>query len=142
MLLDLSSSILWSQTEGRKIVRQVLEKLQKQSRHLQPERYQRAWVLQNACQLLQKTAIKSTRTLTPSEQAMVDSIKEPTERLVQLESYFHRLHLNEQILLLLRDKYGIPYPEIAIAMHMPEDSLKVMRQQALETLERWVWCHA
>jgi DNA-directed RNA polymerase specialized sigma24 family protein len=45
----------------------------------------------------------------------------------------------DQILLLLRDKHGIPYSEIASALRSPEESLKVKRQQALRTLEEWLW---
>lgn len=140
LLFDFCSSILWSQSEGKKALRQILNQIKKAEQKLGPTpRYERAWILKTACQVLQNTAQKSARKLSPSEQAMLDAVKDPQVRLNQLESYFHRLHLIEQMILLLRDKYGIPYPEIASALGMPEGSLKVLRQQSLDALENWIW---
>jgi DNA-directed RNA polymerase specialized sigma24 family protein len=77
--------------------------------------------------------------VTSQEQITLDASGNVSIRLKQFDLYFHRLIPEDQILLLLKDKYGIPYPEIATAMGIPEESLKIKRQQALRTLEEWLW---
>ena len=77
--------------------------------------------------------------VSPDEQIRLDANESVSTRLKQFGSYFHRLNAEDQLLLLLKDKYGIPYFEIANAMGTPEGTLKVRRQQALRTLEEWLW---
>jgi DNA-directed RNA polymerase specialized sigma24 family protein len=55
------------------------------------------------------------------------------------DSYFHRLPLESQFVLLLRDKYGFPMIEIASALESPEESLKLQRLSAFRQLESWIW---
>lgn len=61
------------------------------------------------------------------------------QRLRRFEGYFQRLPLDDQLLLLFHDKYGIPFQEIAAILGAPEGSLKIWRQQALRALEDWIW---
>ncbi len=68
-----------------------------------------------------------------------DKTESVSGRLENFNAYFHRLSAKDQILLILKDKYDIPYTEIAAALSIPAGSLKVRRQQALKTLEEWLW---
>ena len=73
------------------------------------------------------------------ERLQTDTGMPTSARLKNFESYFQRLHTDDQILFLLKDKYGLTYSEIATTMGIPENSLKMRRQQALRTLEEWLW---
>jgi hypothetical protein len=98
--------------------------------------YERAWVLHVACAYLLSHPVQAPP---PPVEARLDADLAPEARLNRLDSYLDRLGLLDRILLLLRDKYGLPYPEIAIALESPEDSLKLRRSQALRALQDWVW---
>lgn len=139
LLYDFCESILWSPKTAKVAVRIILKKIH----HTKPahiyHEYERPWVLRIACEELLLLSKKQGRKLSPSEQVMLDANSDISARLKLFDSYFHRLETEEQILLLLRDKYGIPYPEIASTLQATEDSLKNRRQQALHTLEEWIW---
>ncbi len=139
LLFDLCSSVLWSPVTGQNTVRKILKTLEKTSKKSSYQRYERAWVLRVACDQLLAVAKRNGRRLTPSEQVMLDANLNTTARLRQFDSYFHKLSTDDQILLLLKDKYGLPYFEISAALNTPEDSLKIKRQQALRALEEWLW---
>ena len=139
MLFDFCHSVLWSQSNAHLAFRSILKEIKKQKRTHSYNNYERPWILKIACEKLRSQARKHGRRLTPSEQIMLDATLKTDVRLKQFDSYFHRLSSDDQMLLLLRDKYGLPYNEIAAAMQLPEGSLKVKRQQALRTLEDWVW---
>lgn len=139
LLYDLCESVLWSPSGAPAAFRSVLKELKRQKRLNHYQSFERAWVLRVASQKLKQLSIAQSRKLTPSEQIMLDSTLNMNARFKQFDSYFHRLNTDEQLLLLLRDKYGIPYPEIAAALALPEGSLKMRRQQALRALEGWLW---
>lgn len=61
------------------------------------------------------------------------------EKLSRFDLYLERLSLSERILLLLKDKYDIPYSEIAAALRISEEAIKIERSQVLHTLEAWIW---
>ena len=103
------------------------------------QRYARPWVLRGAIQMVTEGLPKYGRALTPSEQVMLDANLNIPARLKQFESYLHKLQPTDQVLLLLRDKYGLPYDEISAAMGHSEGALKIKRQQALRAMEEWLW---
>lgn len=139
LLYDLCESILWSPSAAPAAFRVILKELKKQHEANGFKDYERAWILGVAYERLRKISARKGRRLTPSEQIMLDSSFKMESRLKQFDSWFHRLTTDEQLLLLLRDKYGTPWPEIAAATGLPEGSLKMRRQQALRTLEEWMW---
>ena len=77
--------------------------------------------------------------LTPSEQIELDSAANANSRIKRFNYYFQRLTTDQRIVLALRDRHEIPYSEISSALRLPVDSLKILRQQALRTLEEWIW---
>ena len=137
LIYDLFLSVLWNQKGAKLLYTSFWRKTSKQLLR-QPELYQkysRAWTIQQAVHTLLEMQPKLGRVLTAPEQVMLDANLNIPARLRQFESYFHKLTPTEQILLLLRDKYGLPYTEISAALEMPEGSLRVRHQQSLRSLE-------
>ncbi len=119
--------------------RTIVKSLRKNITSQNYQDYERAWVLQIACQELIALSPHHGRRTTASEQIELDATQNVASRFKSFEFYFNRLKTEDQILLLLRDKYGLPYPEIAASLGVPEDSLKIRRSHALRALEEWLW---
>jgi DNA-directed RNA polymerase specialized sigma24 family protein len=139
ILFDLCESLLWSQSNAQIAFRSILKRIRAGSRFRKYSSYERSWVLRIACDRLLQLCRQTGNRVSPEEQIKIDAYGSVTTRLKQFNSYFHRLMPEDQILLLLKDKYGIPYSEISTAMATPEGSLKIRRQHALRTLEDWLW---
>lgn len=139
LVFDLCYSILWSQKAAQVAFQSVFKKIL----HTAPENkfneFERVWVLKLAVGVLLPQAQAALKRLSPSEQVMLDSSTDPERKLESLGMYFHRLGAQEKLTILLRDKYGIGYSEIASIMGIPEGSLKILRQQGLQALEGWIW---
>lgn len=139
LLFDLCESILWSPSAARVAFRAIIAEIKKRREGETFVDFERAWVLNVACNKLRAQAERHGRKLTPSEQIELDSLLDAPGRLKKFDSFFHRLSLEDQFLLLLKDKYGIPMAEIASALGLPEGSLKLRRAQALRAMEDWLW---
>lgn len=139
LLFDLCESVLWSPAGAQESFRTILKSVKQAKKSERYVENERAWILRIACNVLRALAPTHARRLSPSEQLMMDATSAVPTRLKQFDSYFHRLGIDDQVALLLRDKYGLPYSEISAAMAFSEDSLKIRRQQALRTLEEWFW---
>jgi DNA-directed RNA polymerase specialized sigma24 family protein len=139
MLFDFCESILLSSAEAQYAFRSILKEIRKQTGSDGYHRHERAWVLKVACEKLRSLTVRSQQQLTSSEQVELDAQTDIPSKFQRFDRYFRRLMIEDQILLLFRDKYGLQYPEIASAMTAPEGSLKVRRQQAIRTLEEWLW---
>lgn len=142
LIFDLCHSLLWSHSNAQIAFRAILRELRRTRPFNDFMENERAWILHVTVDKLQTMVQRHGRQLTPSEQIMLDASLAPDKRLEQFDSYFHRLQATDQILLILRDKYGIPYFDIASALNLPEESLKIRRQQSLRTLEDWLWNNA
>lgn len=139
LIYDLCLSVLQSPQNAQILFRNIFKAIREQKKANPYEANERAWVLRLACDQLRENAKKFSRSLTPSEQVMLDHHLHGEDRLKQFESYFHRLETVDQLLLLLRDKFGIPFSEISSALALPEGSLKLKRQHALRAIEEWLW---
>jgi len=139
VIFDLCESVLWNSTNAQLAFRKIVKELRKSSSHEQFSVHERAWVLRVSCDRLRDLAQNTSRRMTASERIESDATETTAGRLKKFDFYFHRLTLNDQFLLLLRDKYGFAYSEISTALGIPEGSLKTSRQQALRALEEWVW---
>ncbi len=139
LLFDFCESILWSTNNAQIAFRSVMRAIRAAYPGNEYQEYERAFVLRVACEKLRVLSDKYGRRLTPAERIMLDASLDVEARIKQFDSYFHRLATEDQMVLLLRDKYGLSYTEIAAAMGVPEGSLKVRRAQALRTLEEWIW---
>ena len=139
LLYDLCQSMLWSPADAPYAFRSILRTLNRRRREERFDKYERPWILQVAFRELRGMRQKSSRFLTPAEQVMLDSNPEPRARLRFFDSYFHRLPVDSQLLLVLRDKYGIPLSEVAAVLELPEASARLQRLQALRLLESWIY---
>jgi hypothetical protein len=142
LLFDLCESVLWSPINAQVAFRAIIQEVrrgQKGPADLQFDRFERAWVLNVACDRLKSFADRHARRVTPSEQLELDSQNTASARLYHFDHYFHRLSVEDQILILLKDKHGLALEEIEAALSAPADSLKIRRQQALRALEEWIW---
>lgn len=139
LLYDLCQSMLWSPADAPYAFRSILRTLNRRWKNERFEKYERPWILQIAFHELRGMRRKSSRFLTPAEQVMLDSNPEPRARLRFFDSYFHRLPIESQLLLVLRDKYGIPLSEVAAVLELPEASARLQRLQALRLLESWIY---
>lgn len=139
LVFDLCESILWSPINAQVAFRAILKSIRKGLDSNQYNRYERSWLLKIACSHLRVLSDRHGRKITASQRIELDSNPSLQTRLKNFDYYFHRLQTDDQLLLLLRDKYGIPYSEISSAMGIPEGSIRVMRQQALRALEEWLW---
>lgn len=139
LLYDLCQSMLWSPADAPYAFRSILRTLNRRRREERFDKYERPWILQIAFRELRGMRQKSSRFLTPAEQVMLDSNPQPRARLRFFDSYFHRLPVDSQLLLVLRDKYGIPLSEVAAVLELPEASARLQRLQALRLLESWIY---
>ncbi len=141
LLYDLCVSLLRNSGEAQLVLRSLLKKMTIQSKNKKNAytKYERAWILRMACEKLIHLYKQSDFQIPPEEQIKLDSNESVSIRLKQFESYFHRLVPEDQLLFLLKEKWKIPDTEIAMALAIPEGSLKIQRLQALRTLEEWIW---
>lgn len=139
LLFDLCEAVLWNPLHAQIAFRSILKKVRSGLRFHTYSTFERSWVLKIAYKRLLHFSERYGYQVSPDEQIRLDANESVSTRLKQFGSYFHRLNAEDQLLLLLKDKYGIPYFEIANAMGTPEGTLKVRRQQALRTLEEWLW---
>jgi len=141
LVYDLFYSVLWNHKGAGALYLSFWNQMDKELSKNQEtySRYARSWVLRKATQLLTEGIPKHGRALTPSEQVMLDANLNIPGRLKEFESYLHKLSPDDQLLLLFRDKYGLPYEEIAPILELTEGALKLKRQQALRAMEEWLW---
>ncbi len=139
LIFDLCESLLQGPIHTQIAFRSILRKIRSGSRFQRYSGYERSWVLRITCDRLLHLSRQKGRHVPLEDLIKLDSSEQVALRLKQFPSYFHRLMPEDQILLLLRDKYGIPYSEISNAMATPEGALKIRRQQALRAIEEWVW---
>lgn len=142
LVFDLCQAVLWSQPNAQLAFRAVMRDLRRLALAGRYEKYERAWVLRVTCERLRSLAARLGRTLSASERMMLDGALKGDARLKQFDSYFHRLSTDDQMLLLLRDKHGLDYDEISVALGEPTGSLKIKRLQALRALDEMLWNEA
>lgn len=138
-MFDLCESILWNPASAQTAFQSIIKELGSKLSFETYSTHERAWVLRITCEKLKSISQHNGRRLTSSEQIELDSNLNLASRLKKFEFYFHRLGTEDRLLLLLKDKYLLPLPEIATALNAPEASLKTQRQQALRALEDWLW---
>lgn len=139
LIFDLCESILWSPAHSQLAFREIFKLVRKKLSPKIYDTYRREWILRIAYEKLATLAKRHARKISPTEQIELDASSTISGRLKRFDHYFHKLPYEDQILLLLKDKYGLPYSEISVAMNVPQGSLKTRRQQALRTLEEWLW---
>ncbi len=139
LLFDLCESLLLSSRHAHYTFRGIVKRIRRAGGVQKFADFERAWLLRIACEELRVQSRRHPRRLSAPEQLDLDSSPDVADKLRRFDGYFMRLSTDERLLLLLRDKYGLPFPEIATALGTPEGSLKVQRAHALRALEEWIW---
>lgn len=138
LIFDICSSLVRDPNQAQALFREIIQKLRTRRKREVYATYERAWILRVVCETLLEHQSHASKSTPPEVRIQLDS-QSSTAKFEQFETYFHRLELSDQILLLFRDKFELPYADIASALSTPEGSLKVRRQQALRTMEEWLW---
>ncbi len=139
LLFDLCESILGSSALAQIAFRSIVKKIRANLKKVDYEVHERSWILKVASQQLSALVQRRGDRVEPKRQIEIDSQVDTGNRIKYLDFYFRRLRPEMQLLLLLQDKHQIPVNEIAAALGTPVDTLKLKREQALKTLEEWMW---
>jgi DNA-directed RNA polymerase specialized sigma24 family protein len=142
LIFDLAVSVISDRESAQRVTLAVLRLVRKKTQRapLPFELHERAWVLQRTCEEI----LAACRKTGPSAQDRAEWQKLEKElsishRTKNFPTFFKRLRPEERLLLILRDKYGFTFAEIATILGTPEGTLKLLRQQAFSTLESWIW---
>jgi DNA-directed RNA polymerase specialized sigma24 family protein len=136
---DIVASLLWNSPQTPQVFQSILKRARRSYVRPAFQKYERAWFLHHAYQVLRTAYRKWGPKLTPSEMLMLDSSQTLNTKFRHFDSFFHRLPFHEQFLLLLRDKHGLEFEEIAMVLGKPPRTLELERNQALEALQSWIW---
>ncbi len=140
LVFDLCYSVLQHAGNAQIAFREIFHEVRRRRPENSFQRHERGWVLRIACERVRELAgAPHGLGLTAAQQIELDSTPDSETRLSRFELCFRRLSVADQLLLLLKDKYGVPMPEISVATGTPEESLKVQRAQILRSLEEWIW---
>lgn len=139
LIFDFCESILRSPANAQIIFRNTLKDVKKTAAEYLNTKNERSFALKITYMNIKNFADKHLLQPSNEERLQIDTGMPTAARLKHFESYLQRLPTDDQVLLLLRDKYGLTYAEIATTMGIPEQSLRMRRQQALRTLEEWLW---
>jgi DNA-directed RNA polymerase specialized sigma24 family protein len=139
LIYDLALSVLWSQPGAQAAYPAILRTFRRLGPRERFEKHELAWVLRVTCSRLEQLASRYGRSLSSAERMMLDGALKGEERLRQFDSYFHRLGVPDQILLLLKDKHGIDYDTLASALQTPVATLMLRHQHALRALDEMIW---
>lgn len=140
LLFDVAFSILDNSNLSQQVVHTVFKRLSDEfSKPNRFVKHERARVIQITNEVIAVIHKKSSpKPITPT-QVMLDTAMSTEERMKNISEYLRRLSCEDQMIVLLKDKFGLPYPEISAALNIPEGSVKVRRQQTLRALEDWIW---
>jgi len=142
LLFDLCNSMLWDWSNAQVAFKKISESLQNSLQHTSPSHFQqneRAYVLQSSISFLRNFSVDHAKRLDKHEQLSLDSLKPGMDRQKMLSHFFQRLQDDEKLILLLKDKYGLPFSDISSALSLPEGTLKVRRSQSIRSLANWIW---
>ena len=138
-IYDLCVCTLWHTAHAQHAFRVITRTIEQKKNQNQFETYLRPWIFKIAVETLRTMFAKNARKPSALEQVSLDSELSLEEKFARFELYFHKLSFDEKVVLLLRDKYGLPYSEIAAIFSLPEDSIKLRRTLALRTLDDSIW---
>lgn len=143
---ELIFDIAWSVTEDihltQIVFRNTFRKLLKQRSSHSFEHYERPYIMRIAVNEILRVAGRATRPELQELRFTLDARATADERLGELGFFLRRLGVEDRVLILLREKYGFSYAEIAAVMSIPEDSARLRRLQSIKLLASWVWENA
>lgn len=139
LIFELSISLLRDVAQAQSASRSILKRIGYKNRFQKYTTYEQGWVLKATCDRLLKLYDQSTSIKAAKQQTQLDTSLKNADPITHFQLHFNRLPPDDQLLLLLKDKLQISYSDISMALDIPQGSLKVKRQQAIKTLEEWIW---
>lgn len=143
LLFDLCFTLLGSQVPAQlafsSIMRRARQELKTELASAPYKKYERPWILRLSTSKLRTFYLQSKVQFSKEEQFALEAPVHSGTRLTLLKAYMKRLSVDDQLLLTLRDKHQISMDELASALGSSVESLHLQRQQALRTLEDWIW---
>lgn len=136
-LEDLCHQLFPDPLDAQKAFKTVAKRLVKNPIEESP--YQKSWILKAVCQELIPCLRQQSIFLAQAQKEMQEVGASGEWRREQFLIYLHRLMPEDQLILLLRDRYGATNAEVAFALELPLGTLKLRRQFALLCLESWLW---
>lgn len=152
-LFDLCHSLFLNADQAQEVFHSILKKIKASSRLQEYLKFEKSWVFKLAFQQIISEYHRSQtqdelhsnfqlKQKVSSEHVSQKISAENILRLQRFSHYFNRIAIKDRFLLILKDKYEFPFPEISTAMGEPEGTLKVRRQQALRMLEDLIWSNS
>lgn len=141
LVFDLCTRVLWSDQNAQMIFQRIRRAWSRLTTDGSPpfELHERSWALQVAVAEIIRAYERYSRKLSANERVLLDSQLDAQRRMNQIDAYFHRLPPEAQILLLLREKYGLSMREAGEILNTPERSIQMLRRQAFDQLHEEIW---
>lgn len=143
LIFDLCISMIEDPNKANHTFTAILKEIRNQIESSSVISYQRMWILRIATHHLLRISKPVDRSKTeneahkqhPSQQHLFP--QKPQQQ--QFEMIFKKLPRLDQLMFLLKEKHKIPIFEISGALDLPTETIKTKRQQALRTIEDWIW---
>ncbi len=139
LLFDLCNSLLWARGPAQLAFQNSIRILAHTAPRHSYHDHERAWAIKEAYSQIRASYERRSKKSPPIASTAWDQDLLLEAKLQRLSKYLQRLPLEDQCLLLLKEKHQLPFEEIALILDLTPDALKFKRQQALKTLEEWIW---
>ncbi len=139
LIYDLCDGFLKDSPHAQAAYRTILKEIARKLKGPHFVEFEREWILSIAVEQLRILFPKQGRHLSAEDQITLDSTPTFEGRMGHFGYFIDRLHFEERMVLFLKDKFDLPYSEIATCMGWPVDSVKLRRTQALRLLESAIW---
>ncbi len=139
IIFDLCEAMIQGSSHTQAAYRLIINEIARKLKGPRFVEYEREWIISIVIQQLRTLFSKQGRHLTSEEQIQLDGTRDIPSRLKKFDLFVLRLNFDERLVLLLKDKLGLSYTEIATCTGWPIDSVKLRRTQVLRTLEDSIW---
>lgn len=143
LFFDLTSCVTFDAASAHRlfhrILRSVARRAHQEFAHQSLTTWERAAMLRLFCQELRQAIPSVSPHFANREQLELDAASTAAQRLKRLADFFKLLPRDEKIILALSDRHQVPMHEIAIALQIPEESVRYRHSRALVALESQIW---
>lgn len=122
-----------------RLFKTVTRRLQREFRGQTLSNWERAALLRLFCQELRRAVPSLSPHFANRDQLELDAASTAAQRLKRLADFFKLLPRDEKIILALSNRHQIPIHEIAIALQIPEESVRYRHGRAIIALESQIW---
>ncbi|MBN21656.1 MAG: hypothetical protein CL678_10255 [Bdellovibrionaceae bacterium] len=136
---NLCHRILLNEGEAQILTRDIFKTIEKSPTQNRYHQFEKQWILKVAFQKLKQSHQQHIDLSLKEVRELNETHLSKEERLENILKYMRNLPIESQFILLLKDQLNESYDEISTITGIPIESLKVKRQQVLQTLEEWIW---